>query len=82
MNKADMIQLVKIKIAEHRVEIEGADELRNKLAAQVKQVKKDLTKGQAGDILQVKNIFGAYEKIKFHKICIDVLTDLLQELEK
>lgn len=82
MNKDQIVLSIKTKIEEHRVEIDGSLKLRDQLLAKSKKAKEDLTKGSEADILGVKNLFGVYEKMKFHKTCVDVLSDLLQEIER
>jgi hypothetical protein len=72
---------IKRKIEEHKTELVGATQFREDLANTIKTTRDKLTKIGNPDIVEVKNMFGIYEKMKFHKICIDVLKDLLVEIE-
>lgn len=82
MDKNEIISAIKAKIQEHAIEVRGSDQLREEISKQVKGMKEDLTNKSEADIIKVKNVFGLYEKVKFHQTCIIVLTDLLKEIEK
>ena len=82
MNKEEILYLIKTKIKEHLVEVDGTDELTARIKREISAAKKDLTNGDKSVIIKAKGIMELGQKMSFHKTCIAILNDLLEEIEK
>jgi len=70
------------KIEEHKVELKGCDFTKENIQKALAQGKMDLQNKKQDAILKAQTLMGLSVKATFHKAAIDVLTDLLNDIEK
>ncbi len=73
-------ELINKKIDEHKIEVNGSNNLQGKVQTKLEALKNNTIVGTEDKIKAAQELMVLREKIIFHKSCIAVLQDLLEDI--
>lgn len=73
-------ELINKKIDEHRMEMNGSNNLQGKIQSKLETLKNNKTIPMEDKIKTAQELLIIKEKLVFHKACIAVLNDLLEDI--